>query len=114
MARGRDRLYRARRSPPSVPLLGVCLGAQLLARAAGAVVGPVETAEVGWHEVALNDAGRLDPVLGVLPDRVDAFQWHYYTFELPPGAELLADEHCGPAGLSARRPNVGRSSSTRR
>ena len=39
----------------------------------------------------MNDAGRDDPVLGVLPERLDAFQWHYYGFELPDGAELLAD-----------------------
>ena len=32
-------------------------------------------------------------MLGVLRERIDAFQWHYYTFELPAGAELLADEH---------------------
>jgi GMP synthase (glutamine-hydrolysing) len=74
-----------------VPLLGVCLGAQLIARAMDAKVGPAERGEVGWHEVRLNDAGRADSVLGVLPDRVDAFQWHYYAFELPAGAELLAD-----------------------
>jgi GMP synthase (glutamine-hydrolysing) len=74
-----------------VPLLGVCLGSQLIARAAGASVGPAARAEVGWHPVQLNDAGRADPVIGVLPDRVDAFQWHYYTFELPAGAELLAE-----------------------
>ncbi|RDI75973.1 GMP synthase - Glutamine amidotransferase [Gaiella occulta] len=73
-----------------VPLFGVCLGSQLIARAAGARVGPAEVAEVGWHEVELNDAGVGDPVVGVLPRRLDAFQWHYYTFELPPGATLLA------------------------
>jgi len=73
-----------------VPLLGVCLGAQLIARATGVDVGPAESAEVGWYEVALDDAGARDPVLGVLPPRFDAFQWHYYTFELPAGAVLLA------------------------
>jgi GMP synthase-like glutamine amidotransferase len=62
----------------------------MIARAAGASVGPATAAEVGWHTVELNDAGRVDPVVGVLPERVDAFQWHYYTFELPPGGTLLA------------------------
>jgi GMP synthase (glutamine-hydrolysing) len=73
-----------------VPLLGVCLGSQLIARAAGAWVGRADTAEVGWFPVDVNDAGRTDPVLSVLPERVDAFEWHYYTFDLPAGAELLA------------------------
>jgi GMP synthase-like glutamine amidotransferase len=74
-----------------VPLLGVCLGAQLVARAAGAWIGPAEASEVGWTTVEVNDGGRDDPVIGVLPDRVDAFQWHHYTFELPAGATLLAE-----------------------
>ena len=73
-----------------VPTLGVCLGAQLVARAAGARVGPAERAEVGWFTVELDDAAAGDPVLRVLPPRVDAFQWHYYTFELPEGAVQLA------------------------
>jgi GMP synthase (glutamine-hydrolysing) len=73
-----------------VPTIGVCLGAQLLARAAGAWVGPAASAEVGWFSVELNADGTADPVLGVLPPRVDAFQWHYYTFELPDGAVELA------------------------
>jgi GMP synthase-like glutamine amidotransferase len=74
-----------------VPLLGVCLGAQLIARAAGGTVGPARRAEVGWHVVEPNAAGREDPVLGAMPARFEAFQWHYYNFELPPGAELLAE-----------------------
>ena len=79
-----------------VPLLGVCLGAQLIARAVGANVGPAPRGEVGWHEVRLNAEGCDDPLLGVLPARIDAFQWHYYTFELPPGAELLAESDAAP------------------
>ena len=45
---------------------------------------------MGWHDVDVNEAGLADPVIGVLPERIDAFQWHYYGFELPAGAELLA------------------------
>jgi len=81
-----------------VPLFGVCLGAQLIARAMGARVGPAPKAEVGWHAVHVNEAGRADPVLGVLPERVDAFQWHFYGFDLPPGAELLADNDASRQG----------------
>jgi len=72
-----------------VPLLGICLGAQLIARAAGASVGPGGSPEVGWFEVARDD-NQDDPVVGSLPDRFCAFQWHYYTFDLPPGAVQLA------------------------
>lgn len=79
-----------------VPLLGVCLGAQLIARATGASVGPAPQAEVGWRVVESNVAGREDPLLGVMPGRFEAFQWHYYSFELPPGADLLAENDAAP------------------
>ncbi len=74
----------------AVPTIGVCLGAQLVTRAAGAQVGPAERPEVGWFTVELNEAGAADPVLGSLPRRMDAFQWHYYTFAVPAGAVELA------------------------
>jgi GMP synthase (glutamine-hydrolysing) len=81
-----------------VPLFGVCLGAQLIARAAGAGVGPAVAPEIGWLAVELTAAGRADPVLGVLPPRFEAFQWHRYTFALPSGgAELAASSVCPQA-----------------
>jgi GMP synthase (glutamine-hydrolysing) len=73
-----------------VPVLGVCLGAQLLARAAGGSVGPADASEVGWVEVELTAAGHADPVLSTLSARIDAFQWHHYTFGLPDAATELA------------------------
>jgi GMP synthase-like glutamine amidotransferase len=80
----------ARLIEEDVPVLGVCLGAQLLARSAGATVGPVSAPEIGWHEIELTPAGLDDPVLGTLPARTHALQWHSYTYELPDGAVELA------------------------
>ena len=72
------------------PTLGICLGVQLLARAGGSWVGPLPTPEIGWHEVELTEAGGEDPVLGALPERFEAFQWHHYTFGTPDGGVELA------------------------
>ena len=72
------------------PVLGVCLGVQLLARAAGEWVGPLPEPEIGWHEVELTDAGVDDPVLGALPRTFTALQWHHYTYDVPAGAVELA------------------------
>lgn len=74
-----------------VPVFGVCLGSQMLARAAGATVGPAREPEIGWLAVSLTPAGEDDPVLGVLPRTATVFQWHHYTFSLPPGASALAE-----------------------
>jgi GMP synthase (glutamine-hydrolysing) len=73
-----------------VPTLGICLGAQLLAKAAHASVGPLPEPEIGWYEVELAEEGVDDPVLGRLPRTFEAFQWHYYTYGLPGGADELA------------------------
>jgi GMP synthase-like glutamine amidotransferase len=74
-----------------VPTLGVCLGAQLLAAAAGAEPSRAGRPEIGWHRVELTPEGRRDPVLSVLPTGFDAFQWHSYEFPLPAGAAALAE-----------------------
>ena len=73
-----------------VPLLGVCLGAQLLAEAAGACPRPAAEPEIGWLEVELTGEAADDPLLAPLPPRFEAFQWHSYEFPLPPGATALA------------------------
>jgi GMP synthase (glutamine-hydrolysing) len=78
-----------------VPLLGVCLGIQLIAKAAGAAVYPLAAGpEIGWLPVELTGASADDPVFGSLPDRFEAFGWHYYTYDLPPGAEEFARSAC--------------------
>jgi len=72
------------------PLLGVCLGSQLVARAAGAEVFRSSESEVGWLPVERTAAAADDPVAGALPERFDAFEWHHYTHTLPAGAVELA------------------------
>lgn len=72
------------------PVLGICLGAQLLAHVLGAPVRRLARPEIGWYELAMTEAGRADPVLGVLGDQPPVFQWHGRAFDLPAGAQQLA------------------------
>jgi GMP synthase (glutamine-hydrolysing) len=78
-----------------LPLLGVCLGGQLIAKAAGAHVGPAPQEEVGWNEVELTPEAAGDPLFAGVPERFDAFQWHSYAFDLPPGGVPLARNSVG-------------------
>jgi GMP synthase-like glutamine amidotransferase len=73
-----------------VPLLGLCLGGQLLAAAAGAGARRAARPEIGWHQVEVTPEGEDDPLLAALAPRFEAFQWHSYQFPLPPGAVPLA------------------------
>ena len=73
------------------PVLGICLGSQLLARAYGGDNHLGIAPEFGWVDVNLTEAGRADPVLSQVPPTFPIFQWHSDTFTLPPGAVHLAE-----------------------
>jgi GMP synthase (glutamine-hydrolysing) len=72
------------------PLLGVCLGSQLVAEAAGGDVRQAERPEIGWHEIELTPEGAADPLLSVMPERFESFQYHHYEWLPPPGGVTLA------------------------
>jgi GMP synthase (glutamine-hydrolysing) len=78
-----------------VPVLGVCLGAQLLAQATGGNASRAARPEIGWYEVEVSDEGAGDPIVGPLAPRFQAFGWHSYQVALPDGAVLVAsNEAC--------------------
>ena len=74
-----------------MPMLGICLGAQMLAKAAGGRVYVSPAREIGWYPVLPTSAAAYDPLFSLLPaDGMTIFQWHGETFDLPPAATLLA------------------------
>ena len=72
------------------PVLGICLGAQLLAHVLGAPITRHRQPEIGWYDVQMSAEGRADPVLGIAGERLPVFQWHSYSYELPRDATHLA------------------------
>jgi GMP synthase (glutamine-hydrolysing) len=73
-----------------MPVLGICLGAQLLARALDAPVTRSPVKEIGFARIHPTPAGASDPLLSCFGDGDHVFHWHEDTFELPDGGELLA------------------------
>jgi GMP synthase-like glutamine amidotransferase len=79
-----------------VPTLGVCLGAQLLAAAAGSAVYPGPEPEIGWGEVTLTAEAADDPLFHGIESPLVALHWHGETFDLPEGAVRLAGSSLYP------------------
>lgn len=78
------------------PVLGICLGAQLLAKALGGQVFPGHGAEIGFGSISLTHAGLQDVLFAGIGNVVPAFHWHSDTFTLPQGAVLLASSQMYP------------------
>lgn len=77
------------------PVLGICLGSQLIAHTLGARLFPAAQWEIGWYPLEITAGGQQDKLLQYYPSQQPVYQWHGYTFDLPGSAQHLArSESC--------------------
>ncbi|MBL0713291.1 MAG: type 1 glutamine amidotransferase [Desulfosarcina sp.] len=89
-------------------ILGVCLGAQLIADALEARVYPHTHREIGWYDIYRTEAGAGHPIGNCLPPRLKVFHWHGDTFDLPAGAlHIASSEACRHQGFVIDRQVIG-------
>ena len=79
-----------------VPVLGICLGSQFLAKALGAQIRPGRTLEIGMTPIQLTEAGKQDPVFSAFPETFPVFEWHGEVFDLPERCVALAGSAIAP------------------
>lgn len=90
-----------------VKMVGLCLGAQMFARALGAKVKKNRKKEIGWYDLRLTDDGVNDPLFKGLPAKFSVFQWHGDTFDIPAGAKHLACSELCPNQAFIYRTALG-------
>ena len=73
-----------------LPVLGICLGAQLVAQALGGEAGRMPAGEIGWVRIEFDDAAQNDALLAGAPRELDVNEWHNYACSPPAGAAILA------------------------
>ena len=78
------------------PMIGVCLGSQIMAKALGGTVRSGKALEIGMTPVRLTDEGKQDPVFGTGPESFDVFEWHGEVFDLPEDCVSLAGSDIAP------------------
>jgi GMP synthase-like glutamine amidotransferase len=84
-----------------VPLIGHCLGGQLMSKALGGGVGPNPVKEIGWGEVQVADHPVARHWFGADLERFESFHWHGETFTIPPGAvRIMGNCHCENQGFA--------------
>jgi GMP synthase-like glutamine amidotransferase len=91
-----------------IPVIGHCLGGQLMAKALGGSVGANPVKEIGWGDVHVTDADAARPWLGDTKDPMLAFHWHGETFSLPPGAtRILESAYCANQAYVLNDRHIG-------
>lgn len=91
-----ERHLLSRAVEEGIPVFGICLGAQLLARALGGDVRAADVPEIGWLEIVPTEEAADDPIFRHLEAPTGVYQWHYDIFEPPPGARRLARSELAP------------------
>ncbi len=91
-----------------IPVIGHCLGGQLMSKALGGTVGPNPVKEIGWGDVKVTDAEAARPWLGDVAQPMLAFHWHGETFTVPPGAtRILESAYCPNQAYVLNNRHIG-------